>query len=125
MLYPITLKALRPLVGSYGWPPGVRPRTSVNAGESFVTDNEAAEKLQAAGLAERADRVQSAPIQPTGDIMEIIRSLKRKMAQPAETPIVEVSENKMLPVIDNKNGGNHSVKRGRGRPKGSKNKLKE
>lgn len=120
MLFPVTLKAMRPLTGSYGWPPPLAGTTHVNPGEMFTTDNQTAVKLEAAGLVERIDKPRVS-IQPSPDILAIIQGLKRKMAQVHEAPTIEVPENKMLPTTENKNG--EQQKRGPGRPPGSRNKI--
>ena len=112
MLYPVNLKALRPLTGTYGWPPPEAVTTHVNVGAVFVTDSETALRLEGAGLAERADKMHVPVVTPTPDILEIIQGLKRRMSQPIEAPVF-VPENKMVVVEENK----APVKRGRGRPR--------
>jgi hypothetical protein len=121
MLFPVTLKAMRPLTGSYGWPPPVGSSTNVNPGEMFTTDNQTAVRLEASGLAERMDKPR-ASIQPSPDILAIIQGLRRRMGQVMETPVAIAPENKMVSVAEDKNG--EQQKRGRGRPPGSRNRSK-
>ena len=102
MLYPVELRALRPLSGTYGWPPGVNGTTMVMPGGVFTTDNEKAKKLEAAGLAERAERAPAQVVQPSDEVAAMIRSLKAKMMKPVEAPVMESPENKMVEVEEDK-----------------------